>query len=452
MLRPSLLRAAFAMLAINLTASTATLANAEDVQRDLTSPSGRFDAALARTAIGDARLGALITGFQRQPLVAGIAHYQFDLRVGNGAFDRIRMHRVVAERAPFVPMRSRRAILLAHGDLFPFVATFLNSALVPEIANDHSLAAFLASEGIDVWGIDFRWALVPPETEDVSFMAAWGMATDVTDLGHALATARLIRLATGSGIGRLHVGGFSRGGQTGYAYLDAESQRPAFWRHTRGFIAFDIPFKTDDEDLRQRACDRVDEAQARIDAGQAASSAAFIALLGDLAFNDPDSESPLLPPFTNSQLMLLIGVDPDPDLSPTFHRVGGRFDPDTLDSELLFSPDRSWFAHNADTAAFEPWRVVLDGETVFCDQVDSPFDDHLADVTVPVLYVGAAGGFGEAGVFSTTLLGSTDTSTLIVQALPSGQEAEDFGHVDLFLADDAPSLVWQPIRDWIRDH
>lgn len=413
-------------------------------------PGLRFDAIGAQGAIDGKAGRSRVTSFARQPLVPGIAHYRFDLRVGSGPFDTIRLHRVVAEHAPYRPKSSPRAILLAHGDLFPFVPTFLNSSLVPEIPNDHSLAAFLATRGIDVWGIDFRWTLVPADTEDVSFMADWGMGTDVDDLDVALVAARLIRLATGSGLGRIHLGGFSRGGQTAYAYLDAESQRPRFWRNARGFVAFDIPFKTDDEDLRQRACARAAEAQGRIDGGQPASSARFIALLGQLAFDDPDGISPLLPPFTNGQLMLTIGVDADPDLSPTFHRVGGRFDPDTLDTELFFSPDRAWFAHNAETAAFEPWRVVLDGETVFCDEVDSSFDDHLADITVPVLYVGAAGGFGAAGVFSTSLLGSTDTSALIIQTLSPELAGEDFGHVDLFLGDDADDLVWRPIAEWIE--
>jgi len=81
-----------------------------------------------------------------------------------------------------------------------------------------------------------------------------------------------------------------------------------------------------------------------------------------------------------------------------------------------------------------------------------PFDDHLADITVPVLYVGAGGGFGAFGVYTTTLLGSTDVSIHLTTLVPPADRIEDFGHVDLFLADDAAALVWQPILDWLQSH
>jgi len=71
---------------------------------------------------------------------------------------------------------------------------------------------------------------------------------------------------------------------------------------------------------------------------------------------------------------------------------------------------------------------------------------------VPVLYVGAGGGFGDFGLYTTTLLGSTDVQTHIVQLQPDPARLFDFGHADLFNATDAPSLVWQPILDWLQAH
>jgi hypothetical protein len=59
---------------------------------------------------------------------------------------------------------------------------------------------------------------------------------------------------------------------------------------------------------------------------------------------------------------------------------------------------------------------------------------------------------GPAGVYSTTLLGSRDVTTRIVSLKPAGQEANDYGHWDLWLADNAAKLVWQPILDWLKKH
>lgn len=71
---------------------------------------------------------------------------------------------------------------------------------------------------------------------------------------------------------------------------------------------------------------------------------------------------------------------------------------------------------------------------------------------MPLFYVGAYGGQGEAGNYSTTLVGSTDVSILMVSLHPAEEIALDFGHVDLFTADNAPSLVWTPVLNWIVAH
>jgi hypothetical protein len=81
-----------------------------------------------------------------------------------------------------------------------------------------------------------------------------------------------------------------------------------------------------------------------------------------------------------------------------------------------------------------------------------PFDDHLSEITVPILFAGAAGGFGKTGYYSTTLTSSTDITKFITQLQPDDQRAIDFGHADNVLARDAETLVWQPILDWIVAH
>jgi hypothetical protein len=39
-----------------------------------------------------------------------------------------------------------------------------------------------------------------------------------------------------------------------------------------------------------------------------------------------------------------------------------------------------------------------------------------------------------------------------VALYPPEYGVADFGHIDLFTADNAQSLVWLPVLDWINDH
>jgi hypothetical protein len=437
---------------------------------------GALPAGASTTGLSDARLQAAATaacvtmspsvpdppdrcevlGVLREPVAADVAHYEIALAVGGGPYDEIALHRVVREAAPGKVAASERALMLAHGDTFPFEATFLSSTLVGTIQDDRSMAVFLAQGGVDVWGVDFRWTRVPAGVVDVSFMADWGLTTDMRDLGIALAVARSVRTLEGvhhgTGHDRLHLAGFSRGGHTGYAYLALETQLQAGLRNVRGFIPLDTFLVTDDPQAQALACDRLADAQAQLAAGVVAQSNQIISLLGQLALALPDQPSPLVPFLSNAQLLNLIGADIDPRLSPTFHRVGGVIDFATLDTDLLFTQQEHWFAHNTGAAPWEPVRVPLEAEEVTCPEVDSPLDDYLAEIDVPVFYVGAAGGFGGAGLYNTTLLASTDVSSKVIRRLSDAEPFRDYGHVDLFLADDAETEVWQPILDWLLAH
>jgi len=80
-----------------------------------------------------------------------------------------------------------------------------------------------------------------------------------------------------------------------------------------------------------------------------------------------------------------------------------------------------------------------------------PFDDHLGDVAVPILAVGAAGGAAPQP-YTHSLTSSQDIEQFTIQFLPDELHFLDFGHADLTLANDAEALVWQPILEWILDH
>ena len=407
--------------------------------------------AFAQTAPAETPAAAAAHSFsnvERRVLADGVAEYFFTVRVGSGPYDQIGLHRVVKETAPNVPAHASRAVFLAPGDIWNFRAAFLTGA--------HPIPVFLAQNGLDVWGIDYRWTFVPASVTDLSFMKDWGLEQDARDLGVAIRVARFTRAITGSGFGKIFLLGWSRGGQISYAYLNGETQVPPGLRQVEGFIPVDIYLKTDVADFQAKACQRAQGTEAAIAAGNyAATSGALVQAIGNAAVADPNGPSAVVPGFNNRQTGLFVGEATFGLLGglepvPFYHFTGGTFDANGIPSGLLYSNEADLFHFETAAAPYQPNRELADADTATCGQVDVPFDDHLSEITVPVLYVGAGGGFGQFGVYTTTLLGSTDVSTHIVTKLPV--RIADFGHADLFLANEAESLVWQPILDWVRAH
>ncbi len=423
-----------------------------------------FQQTLAQ-AVGGACPNCQLLSLERRALTSRVAEYSFPVRVGPGAHDLIRLHRVVAESAPFVPVRASRALFMAHGDAWGFDAAFLSSAASPAVADAHALPVYLAEAGIDVWGIDFRWTLVPAGTTDLAFMADWGIETDARDLGVGLAVARFARGLGGNGFGRIHLLGWSRGGQIGYAYLSGETQVPAALRQVRGFIPVDIYLKTDVPSIQAAACLRLGLTLARQNAGEVAdATGALVATLGNLAKSAPGGLSSIFPGLTHRQAALLTVqatfnlFPPGGQIVPFYHFNGGTFDGGGLPNGLVYSPEAGVLDFLTLAAPFEPLEELADGDAAICESSpdfavpDVPFDDHLAQITVPILYVGAGGGFGDFGVYTTTLLGSSDISTRVVTLRPPTERLFDIGHADIFQATDAPTLFWRPILDWLRSH
>ncbi|HYR29480.1 MAG TPA: hypothetical protein VEU30_13500 [Thermoanaerobaculia bacterium] len=383
---------------------------------------------------------------ERRALTANVAEYTFTVRVGDGPFDEIALHRVTRETSPGVPSHARKAVFLAPGDIWDFRAAFLTGA--------RPLPVFLAENGIDVWGIDYRWTRVPGSTADTSFMASWGLEQDASDLAFALGVARHARAMTGGGFDKLFLLGWSRGGQIGYALLNAETQLPPGLRNVAGFIPVDIYLKTDVPELKAFACQRQQNTEAAIAMGEHANPVGgLVALLGTLAIDDPNGPS-ILGPFSNRVGGLLVGqatfaLQGGLEFAPFYHFTGGVFDVDGNPAGLLYSNESDLFAFEAAAATFQPNRELADGDAVVCEAADVAFDDHLGAITVPVFYIGAGGGFGDYGIYTTTLLGSTDVTSLVISKVPSTQRLFDYGHADLFLANDAEELVWEPMLEWI---
>src|SRR5687767_12496359 len=237
---------------------------------------------LADLALDTAELG-LVDDVTRAHVVDDIYHYSFVLRAGEGPNAKLRLHRVVRERAPWRPRPTRSAAMLLHGDFASFVTSYLPSLSSPGATT--GLATHLARRGVDVWGLDRRWTQAPAGAADLSDFPAMGFAEEVDDIGRALGTARALRIAGGDGGGKLHLVGFSRGGLLGYAYAVAEADRPGWQRHLAGLVPLDVSavFAPADEELRLGICAAAAFDRQMFESGVIDSDNSFFNVIGALA-------------------------------------------------------------------------------------------------------------------------------------------------------------------------
>jgi len=181
----------------------------------------------------------------------------------------------------------------------------------------------------------------------------------------------------------------------------------------------------------------------------------FFGALGALAAETPDDPSPFISGLTNYQTVLFFGTNTFlllPPQAPFWHFVGGTFDEFGLPVGLLYSEPSRWIGLAGSLPPYQPLLSQFDLSASLCDEEDVSVDDHLADISVPILYLGAGGGFGTLGDFTSSLTASHDVTNFTVNLQPAEQRSIDFGHGDMFLADDASTLVWQVLRDWLVDH
>ena len=95
-----------------------------------------------------------IRHMDRTVLGEDVVHYRFDVVVGPGKFDVIRLHRVVREKSPYQPIHTVGGVLLLPGSPNFFEAIFMAPLFSQATAWDHSIAIFLAKNNVDVWGMD----------------------------------------------------------------------------------------------------------------------------------------------------------------------------------------------------------------------------------------------------------------------------------------------------------
>ena len=398
--------------------------------------------------------GGSVLEVTRELLGGDVYHYGFVVRVGDTANAKLHLHRVVRERTPWRPHATAGAAMLLHGDFGTFATSFAPTLGTPP-STASGMAVYLAQRGLDIWGFDRRWTQASAEGADLSDFGDMGMAAEIDDIGRALAFVRAVRVATGAGADRLTLVGFSRGGQLAYAYTAQEAGRPGWQRHVKALVPLDVyaELSPADDALRQSACIRRDKARADLDSGVVDAPNGFLIDTGARALTAPDDPSPTFPGMTNrGALFTVLGqtyffFQP----VPVYHLAAPVLEGDVV-TALRESPEdvtATWFAG---ATPHQSLREVAEGDALWCGEAPLPVAVALDRIRVPFFYLGAAGGFGDHGLYSTTRVGSTDVTTLVVRRFGADREAEDFGHGDLLYAGDAPTLAWQPLASWILQH
>lgn len=423
---------------------------------------------------------------ERTQLIDDIYKYSFIFKVGDGDFDKIGVYRVVKEKQS-VPIKAKNAVMMVHGDTSDFDSEFLMSTMSDKVSVYHSLGIYLAQNNVDVWGVDRRWTFVPdnyPGTtcpycyiDGCSFMKNWNTALHLSDIKIAVKFAREIRDETGSGSNKIFMLGHSSGAAFAYAYANDETQIDECSRDLIGIIPVDMVYKFDPDDpaqtpLIENSCLKCQKLQEKFDSEIFYSDEAVgLKYISYLATELPGEPSGIIPGFTNQQaawfaLSATYLTEDDPFYAyttmtsppvPFYHYCAGTFNEFGLPTGLQFTNSDYMLDFAFAVPSFQSLGEMKDNEALLCDD-DTPYDDHLGEITIPVFYVGAAGGFGEYGVYTTTLLESydkdnprnDDVDTLIVELYPPEAVALDYGHIDLLFADDAESLVWEPIYKWIK--
>ncbi len=385
---------------------------------------------------------------EREHIVGDVYHYSWNIRIGCGTYDVIGLHRVVKERAPNRPIRARNNIFMLNGDMKNFVGCFMPGLVSFSNPDEFGIAAHLAEQDIDVWGMDQAYNAIPAGETDFSFMAEWGMLKHVDDTNVGLTIARIIRLFTGSGFRKMNLLGYSGGSALAFAVANNETQRPRGLRNVGGLIPVDQALFSDDSDYDALWCATSQYYAELIAGGDYAEPNAF-PMFGEPARDDPDGPSALLPGFTNLQAAMAIAVYPYFEGYP-LHFLAGIFDEYGLPTGLQYTDLDLWIDFLCYTPAYFPNAFSRDELLSRCGA--TPWTDHLAEIEIPVYLVLAGGGIGEGEAYTLDFLGSTDITTLTVALYPPEEAALDFGHVDLFTAANAPELVWDQIAGWIQEH
>jgi hypothetical protein len=247
--------------------------------------------------------------------------------------------------------------------------------------------------------------------------------------------------------------GFSYGVHVAYGAASRETQMHCRCRRNiKGLIPVDSPLKyvPEDEALRQIDCADAAAIKGGINVGayHYDGGTGFI-FMGNLALTAPDDPSPIPPfdalGFTNSQAFMAAASSPANPPVSYWHFFGGT------PEEFYYTDPLRFFRGSINIPPYMPLQMFYDMSACGCDEEDVSFDDHIAEISVPILYLGAGGGSGTSGDYTSSLTASSDITNYLV-SIPSTDPASDYGHADLWFGYEADELVWDVLRQWLVDH
>jgi len=321
-----------------------------------------------------------VSSLTREHVRGDVYRYSYVLRVGDGPNAELAIHRLVRERAPWIPRHTTGALMLMHGDFSTFRTNF-NPA-------GGGLAAWLAERDIDVWGFDRRWTRAPfGDDADVSDFDAMGIDQEIDDVGIALGFARGVRLLGGS-TARITLSGFSRGGQIAYYYASRDATRPAPLRHVKGVVALDVytSLAPEDEDIRVYFCELAALEYSWLADGMVDGPNTFFIDTGTRALAAPNepSQFPGFKPTNRDMLLWLAGQTYESFAAqPAYHLAGASFDETGWPTGLNWSSEAviaQWFI---DAAPHQAIREQADSDAITCGDAP-PVDVPLSRIRVPV--------------------------------------------------------------------
>jgi hypothetical protein len=180
----------------------------------------------------------------------------------------------------------------------------------------------------------------------------------------------------------------------------------------------------------------------------------FTIAIGELARSAPDAPSPYFDATNNRDALLIVAGQTYQFIpfTPLYHLAAPILDGNGAPTGFRESSAAAIAAWFANASLHQSMREAADFDALLCGAAPLPIDAPLQRITVPLFYLGAAGGFGTAGYFSTAATSSRDITKLNIQRLADNRTAEDFGHGDLLYSPAAATAAWLPLATWLRHH
>jgi hypothetical protein len=213
-----------------------------------------------------------------------------------------------------------------------------------------------------------------------------------------------------------------------------------------GLLKFD-PSLADYEVLLGYYQDETDAMMALLEGGTYNYSGALgMIYMANLALNNPEEPSEIITGLTNYQAILYVVCTPVVNDIPGMHYFGG-----SLEYGELFYSDINRVIRMAvnNISPHMPLKHLYDMNACIAEY-PVVFDDQLTDIRIPILYIGAEGGVGSYGVYTSSLTSSTDITNHVVSKCVD--RGIDYGHADIWIAHDADMLIWKPIYHWLLAH